>query len=169
MARSARQRVMPKTPHHQPHAGSGVPTEGDPSDESPSVGNNATTPGDRIVAARPAPAPPREERAYLRTGTKCVAGHDRGQEFDSGRLGVLPTRKAGMAGFALVIWCTVGLGLILDAGLTFVVIQFILLWLLFSAVVQRRMGHRGKCWRTRAWRHAWGGFLPRSSTPSRSA
>ena len=40
--------------------------------------------------------------------------------------------------------------------------QVAVLWLAFAAFVVRRAGHRKRCWRTRTWRHAWGGLAPGS-------
>ena len=109
------------------------------------------------------------EPEYLVKGTGCTAGHERGHELDSGRLGRLPTRKATRIGLALVLWCSVGVAFLVDMKWLSFGLQVLLLWLAFSAVLQRRAGHRGRCWRTRAWRHAWGGFAPSFKDPTRPA
>lgn len=100
---------------------------------------------------------------HLINGTGCLAGHQRGHELDAGRHGQVPTRRATRIGFFLVLWCAVGLGLVVDLGWLSLGLQLLVLWLVFTAFVQRRAGHRGRCWRTRTWRHAWGGLAPAST------
>jgi hypothetical protein len=147
MAKSARHRAMPSTPQDRP--ASAAPA-------SP--------------AATPEPTPPAApaDPGYLITGTRCTAGHVRGQELDSGRLGTVPSRKRARIGFGLVLWCVAGMALLAAAGITswtwsLVGTQVAALWLAFAAVVVRNSGHRRRCWRTRSWRHAWGGLAPGSS------
>ena len=103
---------------------------------------------------------PRPEPEYLMKGTGCVAGHVRGRERDAGPIGELPTARTTWIGVSLLVWCGVGLYFLVDPRWMDLAILGLLLWLGFSAFVQRRAGHRGRCWRTRAWRHAWGGLVP---------
>ena len=90
-------------------------------------------------------------------------------------LGKLPSRKKARVGFTVVVWCLVGLTIIHYAGATernwtMFAVQLALLWLAFAAVLVRRAGHRKRCWRTRSWRHAWGGLAPGSGAdPTRPA
>ncbi len=121
----------------------------------------------------PVEGPPEaREPDYLISGTGCVAGHVPGHELDAGRLGVVPTRRRARLGLALVVWCIVGAALLAITGATgpnwtVLACQVALIWLAFAAFVVRSAGHRGQCWRTRTWRHAWGGIAP-GSTPSES-
>ena len=154
MAKSPRERAMPSTPQDRPPAAPPASTTGD----------RAATPGaPRRVPARAVPVEP----GYLIAGTGCTAGHERGQELDAGRLGRVPSRKRARVGFGLVLWCVVGLGFLAAAGITSwtwstVGAQLAVFWLAFAAFVVRTSGHRKRCWRTRTWRHAWGGLAPGS-------
>ncbi len=151
MAKSSRQRAMPSTPQERPaRAPAAAP-----------LGEGAPPPTGRTTASRPAPV----EAGYLITGTGCTAGHVRGQELDAGRLGVVPSRKRARIGFGLVLWCMAGMAFLATAGITSwtwstLIAQVAMLWLAFAAFVVRRAGHRKRCWRTRTWRHAWGGLAP---------
>ncbi len=158
MAKRARQRAMPSTPAAHP------PTRNTP----------ARAAGSTSATSRPATPAPRAkvggttkriEVPYLIAGTDCIAGHVRDQELDGGRIGTVPTRKQSRIGFALVVWCLGGLAVMSLTGITTggwarFGAQIALLWLAFTAVLVRRAGHRGRCWRTRTWRHAWGGLVP---------
>ena len=168
MAKGSRQRAMPSTPG-QP----GAPQPATPpTDDSTRSGARPGAPsGARPVPVRPpaTPSPGPAEPEYLLKGTGCTAGHERGQELDSGRLGSLPTRRATRIGVGMVLWCALGLAFLVDAKWLPFGLQLLVLWLAFSAVLQRRAGHKGRCWRTRAWRHAWGGFAPTPKDPTRPA
>ncbi len=154
MAKSSRQRAMPSTPQDRPPAAPPAST----------TGGRAPTP----AATRRAAAPPVQvEPGYLIAGTGCTAGHERGQELDAGRLGRVPSRKRARIGFGLVLWCVAGLAFLAAVGITSwtwstVGAQLAVLWLAFAAFVVRTSGHRKRCWRTRTWRHAWGGLAPGS-------
>jgi hypothetical protein len=89
-----------------------------------------------------------------------VGGHERGRELEARRLGRVPSARLTRIGFGLVIWCVAGSLFLAQGRFALLALQVTLLWLALSAVVQRRAGHRGRCWRTRAWRHAWGGLVP---------
>lgn len=164
MAKGSRNRAMPSTPApraeqpaaQEPPAEAAAPVAA-AGTRSPARGSRATA-----AAARPEPE-------YLLAGTGCVAGHASGHELESPGLGRMPTRKAGRTGFALVVWCTIGLAFLVDRKWLAIGIQALVLWLAFSAVVQRRAGHRKRCWRTRTWRHAWGGLVPTGADPTRPA
>lgn len=181
MAKSGRggRRAMPSTPAtDQPANGATPPPpsseKAEPTASRPPTShrNDRKSPATRPPAAsarRDEPAPAREEPAYLIEGTGCTYGHQRGHELDAGRLGSVPTRKATRVGFFLVLWCAIGVGLVVDRRWLSIGIQLLVIWLAFSAVVQRRAGHRGRCWRTRSWRHAWGGLAPAMSDPTRPA
>jgi hypothetical protein len=93
----------------------------------------------------------------------------RGHELDAGRLGRVPSKKATRIGLFLVLWCDIGIGLVVDRRWLSLGLQLLVLWLVFSAIVQRSAGHKGRCWRTRTWRHAWGGLAPTGSDPTRPA
>ena len=169
MARSGRgaRRAMPSTP--APRAGDAEGAAAAPTDGPAAGGPDGT--GD-APSATPGAVPPAGTSAgstartgsgepdHLITGTGCLAGHQRGHELDSGRRGQVPTRRATRIGFFLVLWCAVGIGLVVDLGWLSLGLQLLVLWLVFTAFVQRRAGHRGRCWRTRTWRHAWGGLAP---------
>lgn len=72
----------------------------------------------------------------------------------------MPSEGRTWVGVAMILWCWAGLYFLADPR-WFTLAAFVtMLWLAFSAFVQRRRGHRGRCWRTRAWRHAWGGLVP---------
>jgi hypothetical protein len=118
-----------------------------------------TSPGAPRQAPEPVPAE-RQVEPFLIAGTKCLAGHEPGQELDAGPIGTVPSRRTARIGFGLVLWCGIGLAFILDPRWITVGTMVAVAWLAFSAFIQRRLGHRGKCWRTRAWRQAWGGFVP---------
>jgi hypothetical protein len=105
----------------------------------------------------------RGDEDYVLAGTGCLAGHDRGRELDAGPIGTLPARRTAWIGFGLVLWCSIGLALILDPQWVGIGVLVLFAWLGFSGFVQRRLGHRGRCWRTRAWRQAWGGLVPGGS------
>jgi hypothetical protein len=109
------------------------------------------------------------EPEYLIAGTKCLSGHVRGQELDAGRLGTVPSRKRARIGFGLMLWCVAGLAFLSVGGITDLrwasfAAQVAVLWLVFAAFVVRTAGHRKRCWRTRTWRHAWGGLAPGSGS-----
>ena len=153
MAKPARRRAMPSTPQERSPA---APPAAAPVDRAPPA--TAKPP-----AARSVPVEPK----YLVAGTLCTAGHELGQELDAGRLGQVPSRKRARIGFGLVLWCVAGMALLAAAGITSwtwstVGAQLAVLWLAFAAFVVRTAGHRGRCWRTRTWRHAWGGLAPGS-------
>ena len=162
MAKSARHRPMPSTPADRPAP---PPVEG--SDAAVAATGSAepapTVPADR--GARPRATTP--EKPHVLAGTGCTAGHERGRELDAGRLGMLPSRTRARIGFGLVLWCVGGMALLAAAGIASWTwsswgSQIALLWLAFAAFVVRRAGHRKRCWRTRTWRHAWGGLAPGS-------
>lgn len=189
MARSIRQRALPSTPRTgrddapgedrspefeaRPRAGDPTPggaAGSDSAHEGRSGGGGADDPQDRAAGNHPDPLLRYEsEPAYLVRGTNCLAGHEPGEEFDAGRIGELPSSRTTWLGVGLVAWCMLGLAFIVDIKWLSLGQQVLVLWLVFSALVQRRMGHRGKCWRTRAWRHAWGGFVPRTGDPTHPA
>jgi hypothetical protein len=154
MAKSPRERPMPSTPQDRP-----------PAPPPAAAADRASNPAaSRKHSTRAIPVEPQ----YLIVGTGCVSGHVRGQELDAGRLGTVPSRKRARIGFGLVLWCVAGLALLAVGGVTEVrwatlAAQVALLWLVFAAFVVRTAGHRKRCWRTRTWRHAWGGLAPGSS------
>lgn len=148
----------PKQDRSSPSAASQGPAPRAEASPDPEQGASART--ERPVAPEP---------EYLITGTGCTAGHVRGHELDAGRLGRVPTKRATRTGFFLVLWCAIGVGLVVDTRWIGLGLQLLAIWLAFSAIVQRRAGHRGHCWRTRSWRHAWGGLAPSSSDPTRPA
>jgi len=118
---------------------------------------------DRAVGDRGSESPDpkaRHDEPFLITGSDCTGGHEPGRELQAGPIGTLPTRRTAMIGFGLVLWGSIGLAIILDPRWVGTAVLLLGSWLLFSAVVQRRLGHRGRCWRTRAWRQAWGGLVP---------
>jgi len=156
MAKPARQRAMPRTPQERPTAlpAPAALTHGEP---------GATT------DEPPRKARPRVEREFLITGTGCVAGHPPGKELDAGRIGRVPTKKQSWTGFGLLCWCLGGL-LFLERGKWVpLALQIAVVWLAFAAIVVRSAGHRRRCWRTRTWRHAWGGLVPTGADPTRPA
>jgi hypothetical protein len=77
----------------------------------------------------------------------------------------VPSRRRTRIGFGVVLWCVAGVALLAVSGIieprlaTFAA-QLAGLWLVLVAVLVRSAGHRRRCWRTRTWRHAWGGFAP---------
>jgi hypothetical protein len=149
MAKSARQRAMPRTPQ----------------DRAPAQSPAAPAPGAPLETARSAPAEPE----YLITGTGCKAGHVRGEELDAGRMGTVPSRRRARTGFGLALWCLAGLAVLGAVGVTSwtwpsIAAQVAVIWLAFAAFVVRTSGHRKRCWRTRTWRHAWGGLAPGSGS-----
>ncbi len=173
MARSGRgahRRAMPSTPAADLDPGGAAPAPGPEQHASPPAPNGpARGQGEPAPTSRPAARPVEPEPAYLIEGTGCTDGHLRGQELDAGRLGRVPSKKATRLGFFLVLWCAIGVGLVVDQRWLGLGLQLLALWLAFSAIVQRRAGHKGRCWRTRTWRHAWGGLAPTSSDPTRPA
>jgi hypothetical protein len=161
MAKSSRQRVMPRTPQDRPPA----PPQSAPPAAPAAVPNGR--PSSASAPPRPTTRTRPVEPEYLITGTGCTAGHVRGQELDAGRLGTVPSRKRARIGFGLVVWCVAGLAFLAAAGITTwtwstVGAQVAMLWLAFAAFAVRTSGHRRRCWRTRTWRHAWGGLAPGS-------
>jgi hypothetical protein len=163
MSKGSRQRAMPSTPQARP-----VPDAAAP-DEPTEVAADEPTERPARARRRPTPPPRREEPAYLITGTECLAGHERGHELEAGRLGAVPTKKASRIGFGLVLWCTIGIAFVVDRRWVGLGLQLVVIWLIYSAIVQRRFGHRRRCWRTRTWRHAWGGLAMGTSDPTRPA
>ena len=169
MSKPKRDRSMPSTP--RPHVDPAdldqpapltTPPAGDPvggagSPEGRSSVRNAGA-GNETEDDRP--REPRPEPEYVMKGTGCVAGHAPGLERDAGPIGDLPTARTTWIGVSLLLWCGLGLYFLVDPRWMDLAILGLLLWLGFSAFVQRRAGHRGRCWRTRAWRHAWGGLVP---------
>ncbi|HSO04484.1 MAG TPA: hypothetical protein VLQ92_08395, partial [Candidatus Limnocylindrales bacterium] len=138
MAKSARQRAMPRTPQERPTT-------------PPAADLAASPPGPPAAEHAPAPAAPRAptsrptrvEPEYLIAGTRCTAGHTRGQELDAGRLGLVPSRKRARIGFGLVLWCVAGMAVLAAAGIASWTwsswgAQVALLWLAFAAFVVRR-------------------------------
>jgi hypothetical protein len=110
-----------------------------------------------------------QEPEYLIRGTGCTGGHERGHELDTGRLGRVPTRKGTRIGLFLVLWCVIGVGLVVDLRWLSFGLQLLAAWLILAAIVVRRSGHQGHCWRTRTWRHAWGGLAPTAKDPASTA
>lgn len=161
MAKGKGQRPLPSTP------GSGTsPAVQPPSGRTPeptAPASPAAIPAPAPREATPASGRARVDEPYVLAGTGCLAGHERGHELEAGPIGTLPTRRTGWIGFGLVLWCSIGLALILDPQWVGIGVLVLLAWLAFSGLVQRRLGHRGKCWRTRTWRQAWGGLVPGSS------
>ena len=179
MANPNRDRSMPSTPRVEetpPAPGQPVPEPigSQPIDPGQPTGpTQPTSPAQPTGPAQPAgsghptsPEPtrptdrPRDEPAYLIEGTGCVAGHERGRERDAGPLGQLPSARTTWIGVGLLVWCSAGLYFLVSPLWIDLAVLALLLWLAFSAFVQRRAGHRGRCWRTRTWRHAWGGLVP---------
>lgn len=159
MAKSARRRAMPSTPAVQPR-----PKAPEPEPESRNA--ELSTRPDQPQAQKSGAAAARgDEPEYLIKGTGCTAGHKRGSELDGGRIGKLPTQRQARIGLGLVAWCLGGLALVAIAGVfdprwVQFGIQIGLIWLALAAILMRRAGHKGKCWRTRTWRQAWGGLAP---------
>lgn len=155
-------RSMPSTPRPQSaaeEAGTEAVPSGAPASPARGAARRAAGAGSEVGAANET-RPARSEPAYLIEGTGCVAGHARGRERDAGPIGELPSARTTWIGVGLLAWCGAGLYFLLDPRWMSLAVIGLLLWLAFSAFVQRRRGHRGKCWRTRAWRHAWGGLVP---------
>lgn len=158
MAKGKGQRPLPSTPGPRPADGAAPP--GPVPGPVPDAPVDEARPRTGRASARTA----RDAEPWLVAGTHCVAGHDRGNELEAGPIGPVPSRRRAWIGFGLLLWCGIGLALILEPQWVTMGIIVTFLWLLFSAFVQRRIGHRGRCWRTRSWRHAWGGLVP---TPGR--
>ena len=156
MAKSPRERSMPSTPQERPPAPPPPAASAEPA-------SNATA--SRTRPTRVVPVEPE----YLIAGTECVSGHAPGHELDAGRLGTVPSRKRARIGFGLMLWCVAGLAFLALGGITELkwatfAAQVAVLWLVFAAFVVRTSGHRKRCWRTRTWRHAWGGLAPGSGS-----
>jgi hypothetical protein len=131
-------------------------------------GGNSIEIGDPIAEAQERwPGEP----LYLITGTGCIAGHEPGSELIGGKLGKVPSQKTTRIGVGLIIWLL--LGIVFLTNLLWLALSLLggTAWIIMSAVVQRRSGHRGHCWRTRLWRYAWGGLvpMPRMEDPTREA
>lgn len=170
MAKSGHERPMPSTPGQRPEP----PAQPPATSAEPSTGKAKHVPA-RPAASTDASAPTRDEPDHVIVGTGCVSGHERGSALTTGNLGKLPTRKKARIGFGVVVWCLVGFTVIHYAGAsernwTLFAVQLALVWLAFAALLVRRAGHRKHCWRTRSWRHAWGGLAPGSGLdPTRPA
>ena len=147
----------PVTPSAGDPVSAGGGAKGRGSGRNSGAGSEARA-DDEIEGDRP--REPRPEPEYLMKGTGCVAGHAPGRERDAGPIGDLPTARTTWIGVSLLMWCGLGVYFLVDPRWMDLAILGLLLWLGFSALVQRRAGHRGKCLRTRAWRHAWGGLVP---------
>lgn len=170
MARASRARALPSTPDprlapvQRPPANGGASAGGDASTASAAAGGSPDRGARGGSGAKvptqgpPAKRPVRTEPEYLVKGTGCLAGHARGRELETERVGRVPTRRATRIGLALVLWCMIGLAFLVDTRWASFGIRLGVLWLALCAIVLRRAGHRGRCWRTRTWRHAWGGF-----------
>ncbi len=111
----------------------------------------------------------RSEPEHLVAGTGCVGGHLPGMELDAGRIGLVPTARKTWIGVGLIAWVLGGALLLGRPQWASLGAQVAVLWLGLAALVVRNLGHRGKCWRTRTWRHAWGGLVPTGSDPTRPA
>lgn len=175
MGKSSRNRAMPSTPRANDAQLEVDPDTVEPAQQTttPAVTPPATPwrmPWSRTERAdKPArpllpPLDPDTEK-FLVVGTECLAGHTRGSELDAGPLGRVPSKKTTWIGVSLVLWCGLGIATLfwrMQLPPTWVTLGVIVLlaWLAFSAVIQRRLGHRGRCWRVRTWRHAWGGLVP---------
>ncbi len=165
MAKGKGQRPLPSTPAGRGPAPEQVQRAAP--DHAAEVGR-APAPEARMVGSQGGGGRSRSGRVdyepYVIAGTDCLAGHEAGQALEAGPIGTLPTRRTAWIGFGLLLWCGVGVAIVLErmgfAGWIPYTVVAALAWLLFSAFVQRRLGHRGKCWRTRAWRQAWGGLVP---------
>lgn len=174
MAKSGRERPLPSTPGSRPQPPARPPAEGTGPGTEPGTGRAKHVPA-RPETSKDTSAPIRDEPAHVIAGTDCLAGHERGETFTTGNLGKLPSRKKARVGFTVVLWCLAGFTIINYAGVTernwtMLAVQLALLWLAFAAVLVRRAGHRKRCWRTRSWRHAWGGLAPGSGVdPTRPA
>lgn len=173
MAKSSRHRAMPRTPQERPSHERPTPAPATEAVAGAGAGEPVALPSPSTPASPPtptagkAPRPASTEPQHVLAGTGCTAGHERGHELDAGRLGTLPSRKRARVGFGLVLWCVGGMALLAVAGIASWTwsswgAQVALLWLAFAAYVVRRAGHRKRCWRTRTWRHAWGGLAPGS-------
>jgi hypothetical protein len=112
-----------------------------------------------------------DEPLYLIKGTGCLAGHEPGAELIGGKLGKVPSQRTTRIGVGLIIWIL--LGIVFLSNLLWLALALLggVIWIILSAVVQRRSGHRRHCWRTRTWRYAWGGLvpMPRIEDPTREA
>lgn len=150
MARN-RGRSLPSTP--DPRRAPGTPPSGSSTAGAPTPRPSAQG---RAVPVRPVT----KEPEYLVQGTGCTAGHEPGHELLTRRLGRVPSKRLTRIGLGLVVWCFLGSLFLAKGKWAQLAIELIVLWLALSAVVQRRAGHKGRCWRTRSWRHAWGGLVP---------
>ncbi|MDH3958070.1 MAG: hypothetical protein OEU98_01190 [Actinomycetota bacterium] len=174
MAKSGRERPLPSTPGSRPQKPVQPPVPGTEPGTEPGTGKTNQVPA-RPARSKDESAPPHDEPEHVITGTDCLSGHQPGETFTTGGLGKLPSRKKARVGFTVVLWCLVGFTIIHYAGVTegnwtFFAVQLALLWLAFAAFLVRRAGHRKRCWRTRSWRHAWGGLAPGSGAdPTRPA
>ena len=162
MSKGRSQRPLPSTPGPQPppepaDVGAAEAAAGGP---GPAPASGPTRPASARSQARSAGRAAHDVEPFLIAGTKCVAGHERGHELEAGPIGTLPSRRTAWIGFGLLVWCGIGLALILDPQWVTMGVLVAVLWLVFSAFIQRRLGHRRRCWRTRAWRQAWGGLVP---------
>lgn len=101
-----------------------------------------------------------QEPQYLIQGTGCKRGHEPGEELIEPRLGKVPSRRLTRIGLGLILWAMLGMAFLPNLNWLLLAILVSMLWLAFSGIVQRRAGHRRRCWRTRAWRYAWGGLVP---------
>lgn len=167
MAKGSRNRALPSTPGSSASRSGDAPAGpgdlGGPAPGTPTGGGRTSPAPAGAPGRRGAPDPDR----FLVEGTRCRGGHPRGRELDSAALGRVPSRRAAWRGFILVLWCAVGVGVLVAVQwrgpgslAVLLLLPVLVLWLAFSAVLQRRAGHRGRCWRVRTWRHAWGGLLP---------
>jgi hypothetical protein len=178
MTKSGRERPLPSTPGSRPQPPAQPPAAATGPGTEPGTGK-ATGKAKHIPAraarSDEASAPNPDEPDHVITGTDCLAGHEPGETATTGNLGKLPSRKTARVGFTVVLWCLAGFTIIHFAGVTernwtMFAVQLALLWLAFAAVLVRRAGHRKRCWRTRSWRHAWGGLAPGSGVdPTRPA
>lgn len=130
------------------------------------------TDGQTAIATAPDPTETWPgEPLYLIAGTGCRHGHEPGAELIERKLGKVPSRSTTRIGVGLIVWLL--LGILFLSNLLWLILALFggATWLLLSAAVQRRTGHRGHCWRTRAWRYAWGGLvpMPRLEDPTREA
>lgn len=162
-------RVVPSTPQPRPETPA---SEESSTSSQPAQPTPRSRPPANPKSPRPAPTiQARVEPEHVVTGTRCVAGHTPGAEFDAGRMGILPTRKQAFIGFGLVAWCLGGLAVMAMTGIAegawvALGVQFTAAWFVLAAVFVHRGGHRRRCWRTRTWRHAWGGLAPGSGRDS---
>ncbi len=116
----------------------------------------------------PEVAPPKPREVLILRGTGCLGGHVAGAELDAGPIGLVPSAKTTAIGLSILGWCLAGL-LLLSRAWLLPALLLLGAWWAFSVSVQRRAGHRGRCLRVRAWRHAWGGLVPQTKDPTRPA